>query len=73
MRLYSLWNLRNFLQMKKSQLRVKQIYLLSIISNATNNKKRTQVKIYTFMFHVLSSDFSVSLRGFVADFVIQLL
>ena len=36
-------------------------------------QKRTQVKIYTFMFRVLSSDFSVSLRGFVADFVIQLL
>ena len=60
--------------MKKSQLRFKQIYFLSIISNSANNKnEHVQVEIYTFMFRVLSSDFPVSLRGFVADFVIQLL
>ena len=35
---YSLWTLRYYLQMTKSQLYVKQKCLPSIISNVTNNK-----------------------------------
>ena len=38
MRPYWLWNLRNHLSMTKSQLCVKQICLLSVIWNVTNNK-----------------------------------
>ena len=50
MRPYSLWNLRNHLSMTKSQLCVKQICLLSVIWNLTNNKNELwkTVKLTSF-------------------------
>ena len=47
---YSLWNLTNHTSMTKSQLCVKQICLLSIIWNVTNNKSELwkTVKLTSF-------------------------